>query len=91
MPCECDHKELVTKMAKTLYGNGEPEKALLVVVSNQQQQLRSIERRTTRIERMLWAVAAAILLAVLNQFLDLVTLRIPVPMPVPVAVVGESP
>jgi len=72
MKCECDHSEVVSKLSKTVYGNGEPQKALVTQVVNQQGQLDSIERRIARVEKIGWTLIVLVMLAVGEQFLDMV-------------------
>jgi hypothetical protein len=88
MKCECDHEETVAKLSHTVYGNGEPEKALVTQVVFQQKQLAAIEKRIGRVEKIGWTLIALVLLAVGEQFLDMV--RIDVPIPVPALVEADT-
>lgn len=88
MKCECDHGEVVSKLSKTVYGNGEPQKALVTQVVNQQEQLVSIERRIARVEKIGWALIVLVMLAVGEQFLNMVHISVPVVTP---AFVEASP
>lgn len=88
MKCECEHEETVAKLSHTIYGNGEPEKALVTQVVFQQKQLAAIEKRIGRVEKIGWTLIALVLLAVGEQFLDMV--RIDVPIPVPALVEADT-
>lgn len=81
MKCECKHEETVAKLSHTIYGNGEPEKALVTQVVFQQKQLAAIEKRIGRVEKIGWTLIALVMLAVGEQFLNMVRVDVPIPVP----------
>ena len=81
MKCECEHEETVAKLSHTIYGNGEPEKALVTQVVFQQKQLAAIEKRIGRVEKIGWTLIALVMLAVGEQFLNMVRVDVPIPVP----------
>jgi hypothetical protein len=88
MKCECEHEKTVAKLSHTIYGNGEPEKALVTQVVFQQKQLAAIEKRIGRVEKIGWTLIALVMLAVGEQFLNMV--RVDVPTPVPALVEADT-
>ena len=89
---KCCRESDVDKLTHTVYGNGNPERSLIVRVANQEHRTKRIDSRVGRIEKLLWAVAAMVLLAVFQQFVGMIKLdQATVVVPTPATTMEATP
>ncbi len=89
MACDCEHGDKVKELSQTVYGNGRPEKSLLVRVDNIDKHVLATDARLARIEKIGYTIIAAVALTLLTQFTDMI--RVVPPNAVTPASVGVSP
>ena len=66
----CEHCEDVVKLNHSVFGNGEPEKSIIV-------RLIGVERRLSRIEKIGWGIMLALLATIGTQMLGWVNVAPP--------------
>lgn len=87
MGCECEHSKDVGRLKEAVFGNGKPQEALLTRVAD-------VDKRISRIEKIGITIVLLLMLAVGQQFLDMIRVQPNTHMVGPAvspAAINESP
>lgn len=75
MGCECEHSSDIAKLKDAVFGNGKPERSLITRAMLQDERSGRIERRIGRIEKIGWGIIAMLMLAVAQQYIDMIRVQ----------------
>jgi cell division protein FtsL len=79
----CDHAKKVELMHKTLYGNGTPEKSLVVKVDR-------MDRSMRRVERVLYTIAIGVVMMFVGRVVTMIRIDTAAVSPVTTKAVGSD-